>query len=86
MRLVEQDANLDVRHIVAVQHDVAAAPVDPARPQAVPHLAQQLPPQPGELRPRGRGGDHGGPVGLRLDQAHLVVHAIIIGPRCRAVH
>ena len=41
---VEQDADLHVRHAVEVEHDVAASPVDPARMQAVPDLAKELPP------------------------------------------
>jgi hypothetical protein len=38
--LVEQDADLHIRQVVQVEHDVAASPVDPARVQAIPHLTR----------------------------------------------
>ena len=57
-RLAEQDADLYVRHAVPVEHDVAASPVDPACVQALPHLAEKLAPQCGEVLPRRPGGNH----------------------------
>jgi hypothetical protein len=54
---LEQDADLHVWHAVEVEHDVAASPVDSARMQAVPHLAQEPPPQRGKVLPRRRGGN-----------------------------
>ena len=80
-RLVEQDADLHVRHAVQVEHDIAASPVDPARVQAVPHLTKKLPLQRGELLPRRRGGNDGGPAGLDISKAYLVVHPAIIALR-----
>jgi hypothetical protein len=77
-RLVKQDADLYVRHAVQVEHDVAASSVDPARAQALPHLAEKLPPKGGEVLPRRRRGHDCGPAGLDLRELYLVVHLAII--------
>ena len=84
--LIEQDADLYVRHAVQIEHDVAASAVDTARVQAVPHLAEKLAPQPGELRPRCRSGHDGCPAGLDISEVHLVVHLAIIAPRSPHCH
>src|SRR3954447_21560275 len=70
-RLVEHDADLDVGHAVQVEHDVAASPVNPAGVQTVPHLAEKLPPQCGEVLPRRRGGYDGGGTGLDRGDPYL---------------
>ncbi|WP_219468491.1 hypothetical protein [Nonomuraea rhizosphaerae] len=41
------DPHLDVRDVVQVEHDVRAAALHPARPQARPHLVQEPPHNPG---------------------------------------
>ena len=57
-----------------------------ARVQAVPHLTKKSAPQRGEVLPRRRGGNDGGPAGLHLSEAHLVVHPAIIALRHRRCH
>src|SRR6516164_7418606 len=61
-------------------------PVDTARMQAVPHLAEKLPPQRGELLPGRCGGNDGGRAGFGINETHLVVHPAIIAPRSLACH
>src|SRR5215813_1386071 len=77
-RLVEYDTNLDVGYVVPVQQDVAAAAVDAAGVEAVPHLAEQLSPQRRELLPRTRRGDNGGRTSDNIGDRHLVVHASML--------
>ena len=59
---VEQDADLHGGHAVAVQHDVAAPPIDPAGAEAIPDLAEKPSPERGEFLPRRPDGDDGGPA------------------------
>jgi hypothetical protein len=57
-RLVDLDADLDVRHVVPVQHDVAALAAGAAPAHVAVHLAQQPAPHIRELRPGRPRGDH----------------------------
>src|SRR5450755_4084347 len=64
-----------MRQVVAIEHDVGAAPVNAAFAQTRPYLAEELHPQCRELLPRRRRGDHRGRTGRNVLNGHLVAHA-----------
>src|SRR6266699_1240442 len=72
--------DLDMRHVVPVQHNIAAAAVDPACVQACPHLIHQLPPQGWELLPGGRRRHHCCRASQDVCHGYLIAHV----PSCIA--
>ena len=73
-RYEQLDTNLDMWNIVPIQHDNAAASVDPACMQARPHLITQFPPQRRELLPRGRRRHHCCRASHDVCHGYLIAH------------
>jgi hypothetical protein len=71
-RAVDLDADLDVRHVVAVEHDVAAC-LDAGVAHEGPDLVEQLAPQRREPLPARLLGDHGRRLRRRLHERDEVI-------------
>src|SRR5579884_2418862 len=69
------DSDLDMRHVVPVQHNIAAATGDPACVQARPHLITEFSPQRRELPPRGHSLHHRRRASFDDLHRHLIAHA-----------
>src|SRR5450631_2568252 len=68
------DTDLDVWHVVEVEHDVGATRVDPTSPQARPHFVQKFLPYDRKLLPRRGCPDDSRRTGDHVHEAYLVTH------------